>query len=232
MGSGAPATKAVSRIVLLDGAFSSLPGVVAEGRRVIANVERVSRLFLTKTVWAMLLAIVFGLALWSFPFLPRQLSAIDGYTIGIPAFFLALLPNARRYLPGFLRRSLSYCIPTGALVGVLVVVLDLALRSLGGSSVTQTQTAVSIVLSMTGLWVLAALSRPLTRWRLLIVIGCFMAAGVVFSVPVSTDFFGFAWPTGDALWITLGIGLGGMLGVEVIDRIVRRILGEEHRSSG
>lgn len=232
MGSGSAATKAVSRIVLLDGAFASLPGVVAEGRRVIANVERVSRLFLTKTVWAMVLAITFGIALWAFPFLPRQLSAVDGYTIGIPAFFLALLPNARRYIPGFLRRALSYCIPTGLLVGGLVVALDVSLHALGASSVTQTQTAVSIVLSLTGLWVLAALSRPLTRWRLVIVMGCFMVAGVVFTLPLSTDFFGFEWPTGNAVWVTLGIGFAGMLGVEVIDRVVRRILGDEHRGSG
>ena len=93
MNSGSAATKAVARLILLDGRFSHLPGVVGEGRQVIANIERISMLFLTKTVYASALAIVFGALLLTFPFLPRQLSAVDGLTIGIPAFFLALLPN-------------------------------------------------------------------------------------------------------------------------------------------
>ena len=74
--------------------------------QVIANIERVSMLFLTKTVYATLLAVLFGILVLEFPFLPRQLSITDGLTIGIPAFFLALMPNAQRYIPGFLRRSL------------------------------------------------------------------------------------------------------------------------------
>ena len=100
MDSGSAATKAVARLVLLDGRFSQLPGVVAEGRQVIANIERVSMLFLTKTAYATALAVLFGVMLLPFPFLPRQLSVIDGLTIGIPAFFLALMPNRRRYVPG------------------------------------------------------------------------------------------------------------------------------------
>ncbi len=116
MNSGAAATKAVARLVLLDGKFSHLPSVVAEGRQVIANIERVSMLFLTKTAYATFLAIAFGILLLPFPFLPRQLSVTDGLTIGIPAFFLALLPNAQRYIPGFLRRSLTFAVPAGVSV--------------------------------------------------------------------------------------------------------------------
>jgi cation-transporting ATPase E len=97
MDSAAAATKAVSRLVLLDGRFDRLPGIVAEGRQVIANIERVSMLFLAKTAYAVILSVTFGALLWGFPFLPRQLSATDGITIGIPAFFLALVPNLRRY---------------------------------------------------------------------------------------------------------------------------------------
>ena len=96
MNSGSAATKAVARLVLLDGQFSHLPDVVAEGRQVIANIERVSMLFLTKTAYATGLAILFGMMVLEFPFLPRQLSITDGLTIGIPAFFLALMPNAQR----------------------------------------------------------------------------------------------------------------------------------------
>src|SRR4029079_10311924 len=90
MGSGAPATRAVAQVVLLDGRFASMPSVVAEGRRVIANVERGANLFVTKTSYAMIFAIAFGVARCPSPFLPRHLTIVSSLTIGIPAFVLAL----------------------------------------------------------------------------------------------------------------------------------------------
>ncbi len=114
MGSGAPATRAVAQVVLLDGRFANMPSVVAEGRRVIANVERVANLFVTKTFYAMLLAIAIGIARWPYPFLPRHLTIVSSLTIGIPAFFLALAPNRRRYVPGFVKRVLFLAGPAGA----------------------------------------------------------------------------------------------------------------------
>ena len=113
MGSGAPATKAVAELVLLDGRFATLPGVVAEGRRVTANIERVANLFITKTVWATLLAVAVGALLLPYPFLPRHLTIIDTLAIGVPSFFLALAPNPRRYRPGFAGRVLRFAIPAG-----------------------------------------------------------------------------------------------------------------------
>ena len=103
MGSGAAATRAVAQLVLLDGKFAMLPGVVAEGRRVIANIERSANLFVTKTVYATFLAIAVVIAGWKYPFLPRHLTIISTFTIGIPGFFLAhraqqapLHPRVRR----------------------------------------------------------------------------------------------------------------------------------------
>ena len=117
MGSGAPATRAVAQVVLLDGRFASMPSVVAEGRRVIANVERVANLFVTKTVYAMILAVVIGIARWPYPFLPRHLTIVSSLTIGIPAFFLALAPNSR-YVPGFVRRVVLFAGPAGLIAAV------------------------------------------------------------------------------------------------------------------
>ena len=131
MNSGAAATKAVARLVLLDGQFSHLPDVVAEGRQVIANIERVSMLFLTKTAYATGLAILFGVLVLEFPFLPRQLSITDGLTIGIPAFFLALMPNAQRYVPGFLKRSLSFAIPAGIIIAIALTLYTRQAMALG-----------------------------------------------------------------------------------------------------
>lgn len=192
MGSGSAATKAVSNLILLDGRFSSLPGVVDEGRKVIANIERLSRLFLTKTVWAMILAAVFGALLISFPFAPRQLSAIDSFTIGVPSFLLALLPNARRYHPGFLRRSLMFCVPAGVITAGTVLAVDFMIRADGTWALAESQTAIALLLGMTGLWVLTTLSFPLSPARLGILAAMIVMAGGVFLVPPIADFFGFA----------------------------------------
>src|SRR4029079_9491519 len=114
MGSGAPATRAVAQVVLLDGRFANMPSVVGEGRRVIANVERVANLFVTKTFYAMILAIAIGIARWPYPFLPRHLTIVSSLTIGIHAFVLARAPTPRRYVPGFVRRVFSVAGPAGA----------------------------------------------------------------------------------------------------------------------
>jgi cation-transporting P-type ATPase E len=116
MGSGAPATKAVAELVLLDSRFATLPSVVAEGRRVTANIERVANLFITKTVWATLLAVAAGVTLLPYPFLPRDLTIIYTLAIGVPSFFLALAPNSRRYRPGFTDRVLRFAIPAGGII--------------------------------------------------------------------------------------------------------------------
>src|SRR6266542_2605390 len=102
MGSGSAASRATAQLVLLDSSFAALPAAVAEGRRVIANIERTGNLFLTKTVYAMLLALAVGVAGVPFPFLPRHLTLISTLTIGIPGFFLALAPSDRpaRRFPG------------------------------------------------------------------------------------------------------------------------------------
>ena len=93
MGNGAQATKAVAQLVLLDGRFSHMPSVLAEGRRVIGNVERVANLFVAKNVMSLIAIISAALFMLPFPFLPRHLTLVSAVTIGIPAFFLALGPE-------------------------------------------------------------------------------------------------------------------------------------------
>ena len=118
MGSGSGASRSVAQLVLMEDNFAVMPPVVAEGRRVIANVERVANLFVTKTVYATLLALAVVAAGLPFPFYPRHLTIVSSLTIGIPAFFLALAPNARRAEPGFLGRVLRFALPAGVVAGV------------------------------------------------------------------------------------------------------------------
>jgi cation-transporting ATPase E len=224
MGSGSSATKAVANLVLLDGKFSSLPGVVAEGRKVIANVERVSALFLNKTVWAILLGLTFGFALWPFPYLPRQLSIIDAFTIGIPAFALALLPNTRRYVPGFLRRTLGFSLRTGIAVVSALIALRLLTKDW---SVIDSQTATSTLLSITGLWVLISLARPLNRIKLAIV-ALMAGIGVAsFTIAVVADFYSFSSLSPSQLLIPIALALAACTVIEIARVIINRRTSEE-----
>ena len=219
MGSAAAATKAVSNLVLLDSKFSSLPGVVSEGRRVIANIERVSRLFLTKVVWAMTLTLVFGGFLWAYPILPRQISAMDVFTIGLPSFALALLPNPRRYVPGFLKRALLFCLPGGLIIGGAVITLDIWLRGLG-YSVEQERTSTTILISLAGLWVLAALARPFTKASFVIVLAMYGLMVITFSVPLIGSFFGFAQLNPEQWLAPVALGVLVCAGLETVNRVV------------
>ena len=222
MDSAAAATKAVSRLILLDGRFDRLPGVVAEGRRVIANIERVSMLFLAKTAYAVGLSVVFGALLWGFPFLPRQLSATDGLTIGIPAFFLALMPNLRRYRPGFLRRSLSFAVPAGLIVTSTIFAISLYARVSGGFTENAVRTASVLALSLTGLWILSVLSRPFDLRRLGIIGAMYAALVFVLGVPAVADFLGIEWPAAPLLTATILASFAASVAIEVLGRIRAR----------
>lgn len=216
MDTAAQATKAVARLVLLDGRFDRMPGVVAEGRRVIANIERVSMLFLTKTTYAFAIAVVFGLIAWSFPFLPRQLSITDGLTIGIPAFFLALMPNAARYRSGFLKRSLAFAIPAGLVVTLAIIGVHVGANRLGEFSVTELQSASTLTLAGIALWVLAVLARPIHPFRVLIVLAMYAGLGLVWAIPFVRDFFEVTWLPNDLGILVLSIVAVGVVLVELL----------------
>ena len=209
MGNGAPATRAVAQLVLLDGRFSSLPGVVAEGRRVTANIERVANLFITKTVWATLLAVAAGITLVPYPFLPRHLTIIDVFSIGVPAFFLALAPNLRRYVAGFVGRVLRFTIPAGIAVAISAFAAFWLARA-HDLPLTQQRTAATIVTLMVGLGVLVILALPLTWRRGLLV--ALMLAGFVLLFPFEAvrRFAALDVPSATLL-PTLLIGVGGLV---------------------
>jgi cation-transporting ATPase E len=222
MNSAAPATKAVSRLVLLDGRFDRLPSVVAEGRRVIANIERVSMLFLAKTAYAILLSVIFGAMLWGFPFLPRQLSVSDGLTIGIPAFFLALMANPRRYRSGFLKRSLSFAVPAGALVTAAITSVHIYAEAARFDDVDTVRTASFLALTLVGLWILVVVSRPLDMRRVLVIAAMYAGLGLVLVVPLARDFLQLQTPPPSLLAATACAVVGAMIGIEIVAGVQRR----------
>ena len=194
MASGSDATRAVAQLVLVDNRFESLPDVVAEGRRVVNNIECVGALFLTKTVYATvlsLLAAAFGLA---FPFLPRHLTVVTALTIGIPSFFLALAPNDHRVRSGLVPRMLRFAVPAGLVAAAASFLVYQT--ALADSLVTrvEAQTAAAIVLFGVGEYAVVLVSRPLQPWKVGLVATMVAAFVAVLLVPAFQEFFAFDLP--------------------------------------
>ena len=223
MGSGAAATRAVAQLVLLDSRFATLPGVVAEGRRVIANIERSANLFVTKTVYAMLIAVAVVILGWTYPFLPRHLTIISDFTIGIPGFFLALAPNKRRYIPGFIQRVLRFCIPAGTIIGVAALVAYGITFYTNHRSLTEARTAATLVVAAIALWVLVMLARPINWWRGLLALAMVLAVATIVAVPPFRSFFALSLPPSNVLGALAGVIVAGVVLVEAGWRATRRV---------
>jgi len=194
MGSGAAATRAVAQLVLLDGKFATLPGVVAEGRRVIANIERSANLFVTKTVYAVLIAMAVVIASWPYPYLPRHLTIVSVFTIGIPGFCLALAPNSRRYIPGFIIRVLRFTIPAGIIAGTAALVAYGIARYGHDLPAREVRTTSALVLIAVALWVLVLQARPFNWWKTLLVASMIGAVALILLVPALRDFYAVQLP--------------------------------------
>jgi cation-transporting ATPase E len=199
MGSGAAATRAVAQLVLLEGKFSTLPGVVAEGRRVMANIERSANLFVTKTVYAVLLAVAVSVISWPYPYLPRHLTIVSVFTIGIPGFFLALAPNNRRYIPGFIARVLRFCIPAGLVAGTAALVAYGIARYGHDLPTREVRTTSALVLIAVALWVLVIQARPFNWWKTVLVASMVGAVAVILLVPAFRDFYAVQLPPAEVL---------------------------------
>ncbi|MDY6055864.1 HAD-IC family P-type ATPase [Micrococcus sp.] len=221
MGNAAPATKAVSRMVLLDGRFERLPHVLREGRQVIANMERLAHIYLAKTSYALMFGVVFSLLAWPFPLLPRQASTVDFIMIGLPTFFLALMPNPRRYVPGFLRRALLFAVPCGVTIVAAMAAVTLFARHGAATApdAAQVQTASMITLTLLGLWVLCTASRPLTWPRTGLLAGMYVLLAAVVLVPISRWYHQMELPPADLLTASLAAAAVGCAVIEVIHRV-------------
>ena len=242
MGSGSSASRSVAQIVLLDNKFATLPYVVGEGRRVIGNIERVSNLFLTKTVYSVLLATLVGLAGLAskifgsdpllFPFQPIHVTIAAWFTIGIPAFILSLAPNNERAHAGFVRRVMTSALPSGLVVGIATFSSYLAAyqgREASETQQTQASTAALITLLVTAVWVLAVVARPYQWWRVALVLVSGLAYVVIFSIPAAQKTLMLDPSNMVITLMALGVGLVGAATIEAIWWVQGRILGEPRR---
>ena len=239
MGNGAQATKAVAELVLLDGRFSHLPDVLAEGRRVIGNVERVANLFVAKNAMSLVAILAAALASLPFPFLPRHLTLVSAVTIGIPAFFLALGPNRRRYLPGFLSRILRFAVPSGAVAGLAVIVsyllagtdhgvpreqladrcgLDAGAGTVADVACWQPGSGATVTLLVVFFWILVVLARPFRPWKVALLGAMVLLAVLAFVLPIVARLFTFDVPL-PMLGRSLVVGAAGAAAVEAVYRL-------------
>ncbi|MFD7645033.1 HAD-IC family P-type ATPase [Kitasatospora sp. NPDC059795] len=219
MGTGSDATRAVAQIVLLDDRFSTLPSVVAEGRRVIGNIERVAGLFLVKTVYSVLLALLVVFTQVPYPFLPRHSTVLSSLTIGIPAFFLALAPNNERARTGFVRRVLRLAVPGGIICGTATFVAYALARADHETALKADTSVATLTLFISAIWVLAIVARPYSWWRILLIGVMAGAFALVLVVPFLSDFFQLqlvGWR--DPL---IGVAIAGIAGclLEITSRV-------------
>ena len=223
MGSGTAAAKSVAELVLLNNEFSTLPGVVAEGRRVIANIERVARLFVTKTIWAATFAVITGVFTMTYPLLPRQLTVVDAITIGIPGFILSFEPSHEPIRVGFVRRVMRFCVPVGLVVGVVTMTVYGILRSSWVDAEREAaQSGATLLLTILGLVALYELMQPLDRRRAALLVAMIVMLVGAYAIGPIADFFLLQRPVGDeSLAIAIGAlvgAVGVVVGVRLSDR--------------
>jgi cation-transporting ATPase E len=204
IGGGAPASRAVAQLVLIDGRFASLPGIVLEGRRVTSNIERVANLFITSTVYALGLSVAIVVSTLPFPFLPRHLTLVGSLTVGIPAFFLALAPSRRRSRPGFVLRVLKFAVPTG-LVATIATFAGYWLADSEGASIGESRTTATLILAAIGLFALGIVSRPLVPWKKGLIATMAALLLVAMSRPSLREFFALDLPRTVVLLAAVGI---------------------------
>lgn len=219
MGDGAPATRSVAQLVLLDNRFAVMPMIVAEGRRVIGNIERVANLFLTKTIYSVVLALAVGLWGMDYPFEPIHVTITGWFTIGIPAFVLSLAPNWERARDGFVRRVLRLAIPAGITVGLLTFMFWLwANPGVDASDVArgEASTATLIVLIVSAFWVLVVVARPYTWWKVLLLAVSAGAYLFIFTVRSVASVLNLYWVGQELLIPALIVGAIGAAIIEAL----------------
>ena len=171
MASGSDAAVQASQVVLLESDFSRMPEVVLEGRRVVNNIQRSASLFLVKNIFSFLLAIFSAVFMITYPLEPSQVSLISMYTIGIPAFFLALQPNRDIIKGHFLTNVFLKALPAG-LTDVLAVGALVVFGQTFGVASKDISTAATMLLAIVGFMILYRICQPMNALRMIVWIGC------------------------------------------------------------
>ena len=222
MGSGSASTRAVAQLVLLDNSFATLPEVMAQGRKVINNVERVANLFVTKAAYAVLLTMLVGVFTVEYPFLPRHLTLVGTFSIGVPGLFLALAPSTELIRPGFLPRVLRFSIPAGFLAAVASFFVYEIARRHDEVTLPEARTVATFTLLGVGLVILVVISRPLRPWKIGLAAAMAGSYMLVMAWPWARKFFELDIPPPWMWGPTIAAVVIAGAGVVNIPRALRR----------
>ncbi len=220
-GSGTQMARAVADIVLVRSEFATVPAMVAEGRKILRNVQRVAKLFVTKSCFAAFVVLSIGLTPTAYPLLPRQLTLAASLTIGIPGFFLALAPSAGTYTPkGFLRELARFSIPAGTAAGLGVVSGYLFALNVLELQTTGARTVATTTLVLVGLYLILALEAEGRRRGAMVsaLAAVLLAAYVVLlALPTSRHFFALVAPGPSIVLPAVAGAVIAVLGLAAVD---------------
>ncbi|KMJ93181.1 carbonate dehydratase [Clostridium botulinum C str. Stockholm] len=223
MANGSDATKAVAQLVLMKSDFQALPYVVLEGRRLINNLEKVSELFISKTVYFMILSIIFAVLLRPFPIIPIQLTLVGSISIGIPSFFLALSPNKDIIKGDFLNRVLRFSIPNGILIGISTIIMFLFGYN-QGLSLEQCRTLALIIFGILSLFVLLKVSRPLNLYRIAVVFSMIILFIMAFIIPFTRKIFVIRFLDLGYVFPVIGVCSVAILGMIILPNLYNEFI--------
>lgn len=213
-GSGTQMAKSVSDVVLLQTDFGSVPPMVEEGRKVLRNVQRVAKLFVTKSAFATFLILSIGLTPTAYPLLPRHLTLAASLTIGIPGFFLALAPSSGAFIAkNFLRETARFAVPAGTAAGLGVIAGYLFALNIADLTLVQARTVATTILVAVGLYLIYALEASRGKRGAAVSALCGLMAftyAAVLALGWSRHFFALAVPTPAIVGIAL---VGGAIAV-------------------
>jgi cation-transporting P-type ATPase E len=224
-GSGSQMARSVADLVLVRDDFAAVPEMVVEGRRILRNLTRVAKLFVTKSAFAVFLVVSIGLTPIAYPLLPRHLTLVASLAIGIPGFFLALAPSAGEFrVKGFLRDVLRFAVPGGTAAGLGVLSSYLFVSQELDRSLTESRTVAATVLLVVGLYLIVALESTTPRRGAWVLVLCSALGGLyalVLVVPFARHFYALDVPSPLA-WLSVAAGsalaIGGLIGTD--DRFI------------
>jgi cation-transporting ATPase E len=225
-GSGAQMARSVADLVLVQDDFAAVPAMVGEGRQILRNIQRVARLFVTKTVFAAMLGLAIGIPTSTYPLLPRQFTIASTVTIGIPAFALALAPSSGPWQPErFLQSVARFAVPAGIAIGLGIVAGYYTARYGFDLGIIPSRTVATGIVVVCGLAVVVRLEHGRGRRRLALLALCALMLAIfalALVVPFLREFYELSTLNGEivASWaVGTAVGIGGMLGVLRVLRV-------------
>ncbi|MBR3253817.1 HAD-IC family P-type ATPase [Candidatus Saccharibacteria bacterium] len=222
IGDGADAARRAAKMVLLDSDYAAVPAIIDEGRQSINNLERSTALFLTKTVYASILAVVFVLLPFSYPYSPIEMTLLNFTCIGFPGLILALEHNTERIKNRFTRNIMEYSIPIGITVSICMLALSITSHFQNFSRYELTTTSVFVTFAI-NLLLIYRISRPLNKLRKSLLLTVLFIMLIVFVVPFSREFFEFTFLTEYGLIATIVIIVFGVILCEILRKITKHI---------